>query len=136
MHQMPGQLAWQLQKGNPDHELVRTIVALLRSQINLIQGVTQWVKPSIIQREHERIRLLVWIKGKATNKLLRNLAVWVRGRCTKVTGQDTLQKKQQLEKKVHEIKAMANNHLLWLTEIENLEHELAVKELREEYYSL
>lgn len=125
-----------MQKGDPDQELIHTIVALLRSQVDLIQGVTQWVKPSIIKAEYERIRLLVWIKGKATDALLRNLASWVRDRNTKIHGQNPLQKKQQLEKKVKAIKEKADEHLLWLANIENLEHETAVQELREEYYSL
>ncbi len=136
MHQMPGQLAWQLQKGDPDQELIRTIIALLRSQVNLIQGVTQWTKPSIIKRDYERVRLLVAFRGKSTDALLRNLAAWVRERHTTTHGQTANQKKQQLAKKAKAIKTKTDDHLTWLAHTEVLEQEEMVTRLLEEYHGL
>ena len=136
MNQMPGQLAWQLQKGDPDQELIHIIIALLRGQVNLIQGVTQWSKPSIIKRDYERVRLLVAIKSKSTDALLRSLSAWVRERQTITRGQTPDQKKQQLAKKAKVVKTKAEEHLNWLANIGNLEHKEMVTRLLEEYYSL
>ncbi len=134
MHQMPGQKAWQLQKGNPDRELIRTFITLLRGQVNLILGVTQLVKPSAIKSEYERVRLLVAIRGKAVDALLSSLSLWVREMQTKTHGQMPAQKQQQLAKKLQQVKSKAKEHLDWLKDLEMLAQDAAVKELLDKYH--
>lgn len=134
MHQMPEQKAWQLQKGNPDRELTRTFIALLRGQVNLILGVTQLVKPSVIKSEHERVRLLVTIRGKAVDALLSSLSSWVKETQTKTRGQTPKQKQEQLAKKVEQVKLKGKEHLDWLKDLEMLAQDAAVKELLDKYH--
>lgn len=134
MHQMPRQKAWQLQKGNPDRELIRTFITLLRGQVNLILGVTQLVKPSAIKSEYERVRLLVAIRGKAVDALLSSLSSWVRETQIKTRGQTLVQKQQPLAKKVQQVKSKAKEHLDWLKDLEMLAQDAAVKELLDKYH--
>jgi HKD family nuclease len=136
MVEMPNNLAWTLQKGDPDLETVRAVITILRGQIELLKGVTQWSKPSIIKRDYDRIRLLVFIKGKVTDALLRTVSSWVRDSQTKMHRQTTDQKKQQLARKSAIIKRVADEHLQWLVEVEKLNPKEAITSLLDEYYSL
>lgn len=136
MKEMPNNLAWTLQKGNPDQEIVRTVITLLRGQVELLKGVTQWSKQSIIKRDYERVRLLISIRGKAMDALLRTVSSWVRDSQTKQQNQTTDQKKQQLARKAAVIKRKADEHLQWLAEIESLDTKEAIIQLLHEYYSL
>lgn len=136
MVEMPNNLAWTLQKGNPDQELVRTVVTLLRRQIELLKGVTQWSKQSIIKRDYERVRLLISIRGKATDVLLRSVSSWVRDNQTKLHKQTTDQKRQQLSRKAATIRKKVDEHLQWLVEVDGLNPKEATAKLLDEYYSL
>lgn len=136
MHELPNSLAWTLQKGDPNQEVVRATIALLRGQIELLKGVMQWSKQSIIKREFERVRLLISIRGKATDALLRVVSSWARDSQTKLHRQTSGQKRNQLARKVEVAKRKADEHTLWLTEVENLDPKMAVTKLLDEYPSL
>lgn len=133
MKDMPDNLAWTLQKIDPDREIVRTIVALLRGQARSLLGVTQWSKPSIIKRDFERVKFLITIKGKFTDSLLHNVSSWVRESQIRQRGQTSEQKKNLLDRKATFIKDKVDEHILWLNETESLEIKEAVLRLSNEY---
>lgn len=135
---MPDSLAWNLQENTSDTDLFRVIISLLVGQVKLIQGVTQWKRPSVIQRDYERVRLLVSIKGKAVDSLLRLLSAYVRDSQITKRGQTSAEKQVLQQKKVGSLTKKVNEHLKWLTELESTtaDHSGAIKKLRQEYNTL
>lgn len=135
---MPDSLAWNLQENTSDSDLFRVVISLLVGQVKLIQGVTQWKRPSVIQRDYERVRLLVNIKGKAVDSLLRLLSAYVRESQITKHGQTAAEKQMLQQKKVDKINEKANEHLKCLAELERstADHSAAIKILRQEYNTL
>ena len=136
MKDMPDNLAWTLQKGDPDQEVLSTVVAILRSQAKSLLGVTQWSKPSVIKRDFERVKLLITIKGKFTKIIQSSVASWVRESQIRQRGQTSEQKRTLLDKKAAGIKRKVDEHIKFLNEIEYLELEDAVRKLSAEYLTL
>lgn len=136
MNEMPGHIAWRLQQDDPDKAVVKAVICLLRGQVELLKGVTQWTKPGAIKRDYERVRLLTAIRGKDIDALLRSVASWMRDSHIKSIGQTSEQKKLQLAKRVAGVKKKAGEHLQWLAETDALAPTEAAKRLLDEYYSL
>ncbi len=135
---MPDSLAWKLQENTGDTDLFHVIITLLAGQVKLIQGVTQWKRPSVIKRDYERVRLLVSIKGKAVDSLLRLLSAYVRDSQITKRGQTAAEKQTLQQKKVDSLTKKANEHLKWLTDLDSstADHIEAIKILRQEYNTL
>lgn len=133
----PNHAAWDLYKTKAEDELLKTIVAILTAQINLIISATLMKQQPALQTYVKQAKLLIGIEAEIVKGLLAKLSAaardWDKTRKNSRNKQKKVTPGQLMAEELTKIRVLAEKHKHWLEEKGKMSPEKAFDLLLTEY---